>query len=52
MNIIALQFITTQPETITANAITEYKFQVSNLTSDFHKVSNENKVINVGIKKK
>ena len=52
MNIIAFQSITTQPETITTNAITKSEFQVSNFTNDFHKVSNENIVINVGIIKK
>ena len=46
MKIIAIQSITTQPETIITNAITKSEFQVPNFTNNFHKVINENIVIN------
>ena len=49
INIIAFQCITTQLENITTNAVTKSEFQVSNFINDFHKVSNENIAINVGI---
>ena len=52
MNFIVFQSITTQPETITAKAATQSKFGIFSFANDFHKVSNENIVINFGIRKK